>query len=305
MKPLIIYHGQCPDGFGSAWWLQRNLEGGADLHPGKYGEAPPDVAGRDLFIVDFCYPTDELEAIAASAATVLVLDHHQTSEGWLADTTSYQVFGSVDEVMVRRDLPTAVLDKEHSGVGLVIQYVLWSTGMWAPWWLGNIQDRDLWQFKMEHTPEIFAAISSRPYTVEAWDEMLELSAGTLLTEGTAIERWRNKLIEDTVATAFETEIGGHEVWCAASPYAIGSDVAGELAKRKPKLFGAYFVDYGTKVRFGLRSTPTGLDVAALAAKWWDGGGHKHAAGFEIGDWWWSWEHHHDLTDWPSSRGLEP
>ena len=58
MNPLCIYHGNCADGFTSAWivrayFLQRRIK--VDFHAGIYQDPPPDVAGRDVLLVDFSY----------------------------------------------------------------------------------------------------------------------------------------------------------------------------------------------------------------------------------------------------------
>ncbi len=49
---LVIYHGGCPDGFTAAWVVHK-VYPEAEFYPGVYGQAPPDVAGRDVILVDF------------------------------------------------------------------------------------------------------------------------------------------------------------------------------------------------------------------------------------------------------------
>jgi hypothetical protein len=282
VKPLVIFHGRCPDGWGAAWWLGRAL-GDHDKHEGMYGDPPPlELADRDVYLVDFCYPAADLDAIAGQCRSLLILDHHQTSVGYVRDSVVSEVT-MLRAIDFRAAAVRAVLNMEHSGVGLVGDYVNGRFGFEAPLWFENIEDRDLWRFVLPETAEVFAAVTSRPYTVEAWDEMERMLRIDLVGEGRAIDRYRRQLIDATVATAFRTTVLGHEVWCAASPYAIGSDVAGELALRDPGLFAAYYVDYGDRRRYGLRSTRDGVDVAALAETV-GGGGHQHAAGFEVAQW---------------------
>jgi hypothetical protein len=86
MNPLIVHHGSCPDGFGSAWWLARNLDGRPVFHEGFYGQDPPWdlVAGRDVWIVDFSYPGHQLDEIARVCKSLIVFDHHQSAIGNLA-----------------------------------------------------------------------------------------------------------------------------------------------------------------------------------------------------------------------------
>ncbi len=294
---LIIYHANCPDGFGSAWLIRRGIRAAdeatattgrtIELFEGKYGEEPPlDLirATDTTFIVDFCYPTEQLNNIASETDDLVVLDHHQTAAQWLADS-DLRVFGSVEDLLTdQTDESTAhdhvaVMNQGRSGIGLASDFVFTVFGLRAPDWARHIEDRDLWRFGINGTAEVFAAVTSHPMTLNNWDLMASMGSLDLYREGTAIARYRNKLIAEIVDTAFEAELLGHRVWIAGSPYAVASDVAGVLAIRNPKLFGAYFIITGETVKWGLRSTPDGMDVAELAAVH-GGGGHKHAAGFE-------------------------
>ena len=51
-KPLVIYHGNCADGFSAAWCFWRKYGEDADYHAGVYQQDPPDVTGRAVFLVD-------------------------------------------------------------------------------------------------------------------------------------------------------------------------------------------------------------------------------------------------------------
>lgn len=282
MIPLVIHHAGCPDGFGAAWWLGRAL-GDHDKHEGRYGEAPPDVTGRDVWIVDFCYPTADLQAIAAVAKTVTVLDHHQTSHAYVAGLTGWDVCPTIAGLCDLMELGAAqfvaCVDEAHSGVGLVAEYVRRWRGEAAPEFLANIEDRDLWFFALAETPAVFAAVTSRPYTDAEWDDMASMPIDQLVAEGNAIQRYRDVLIEHCLDNATRIHLFGRDVWATACPYMVGSDVAGALAKRDPIAFAAYWIIHPDHVQWGLRSTDEGMDVAELAQTFPPGGGHKHAAGF--------------------------
>ncbi len=279
-NPLIIHHGNCPDGFGAAWWLGKQfLE--HDKFSAGYGQAPPLELCRDrfVFIVDFAYETAHLNNIIEASSGLLVLDHHQTAHEWLKaawmpDVTE-DMGGGVEDGGAGY-----IYDVDRSGAGLVADYVKARWGFGAPAFMRNLQDRDLWKFELPNTGAVLSAITSRPYTDEAWNEAMDMGLDALVAEGAGIERYRQQLIESAVRSAYEAKILGHLVWVTACPFNVGSDVAGELAKRKPDLFGAYYVDYGGHRRYGLRSTADGMDVAKLA-ELLSGGGHKHASGFEV------------------------
>src|SRR5258708_37459253 len=76
---LCIYHANCADGFGAAWAVRHAFGDGVEFHPGFYGEAPPDVAGRDVLLVDFSYKRPVLDEMAKAAHSILILDHHKTA----------------------------------------------------------------------------------------------------------------------------------------------------------------------------------------------------------------------------------
>lgn len=294
---VIIYHGSCCDGFTAAWliyrWLTDQLgvdESQIELIPARYEEAPPYIApGSKVWIVDFSYEPDQLQAIGLVADSLVVLDHHETSRQWMLDAFGDQVVTDIETLMDggyfdtddhRGDL--FVSDMDHSGAGLAAIYRYGSVEM-APDFIAAVQDRDLWHFNLIDTPEVFAAVSARPYTIEAYDALAKMTAAQLVSEGRGIAMYRQRLIEQTLETAFQTTVLGHDdIWVAASPYAIGSDVAGELAKRDPSRFAGYFVTYEDHLKWGLRSAPEGMNVAELAQTV-GGGGHAHAAGFEVGD----------------------
>src|SRR3990167_11323403 len=52
----VLYHGGCPDGFGGAYAAWKKFGDTAEYIPVKYGNTPPEgLAGREVYIVDFCY----------------------------------------------------------------------------------------------------------------------------------------------------------------------------------------------------------------------------------------------------------
>ena len=71
MRKLCIYHGNCADGFTSAWVVRKALGEDVDYHAGVYQNPPPDVAGRDVVMVDFSYKRGTLEMMRDRAATRL------------------------------------------------------------------------------------------------------------------------------------------------------------------------------------------------------------------------------------------
>lgn len=281
MKKLCIYHGNCADGFGAAWAVRAAL--GDDLvefHPGFYGKEPPDVAGRDVLLVDFSYKRPVLEAMAKTAKSILILDHHKTAE---EDLRTFQ--------MPSHCLPSpglcawwpdsgiaALFDMTRSGAGLAWDY--FHCGHARPALINHIEDRDLWRFNLPHTREIQAAVFSYPYDFAAWDVLMRMDPQVdLAVEGAPIERKHHKDIAELVGVTKRTMlIGGHAVPAASLPYTLTSD-AGNLMAKGERFAACYYDTTDARV-FSLRSTEDGLDVSEIA-KGFGGGGHKHAAGFQV------------------------
>lgn len=293
MKPLVIYHANCADGFTAAWAVRQAMD--ADFHPGVHGAPPPDVAGRDVILVDFCYPFEVLMPLALSARTVLVLDHHKTAEAELKEGSTYT--GQQGTAMVARiegfqdpaavyisqvhspcnGLVCALFDTSRSGAGIAWDF--FHLGKARPAFLDHVEDRDLWRFALQHTREICATVHSYPYTFEAWDALAAETAYSLYQQGLVLERGRGKEVAEIVATAKRRLVIGHyDVPVASLPHTLASDAGHLMGHGEP--FAATYYDTSAHRVFSLRSRPHGIDVSEVA-KLYGGGGHARAAGFRV------------------------
>ncbi len=262
MKKLCIYHAECADGFGAAWAVRMALGDTVEFHPGRYQEPPPDVAGREVILVDFSYKRDVLISMALDAKCILILDHHKSAEADLVD--------------LPKNVQT-IFDMDRSGARMAWNY--FHPGLLAPPLILRIEDRDLWRFKYHDTKEVMAAVFSYPFDFEIWDDLMEWSLKKLAAEGKAILRKHMKDINDLIrVSAIRCTISGHNVPVLNAPYFYSSDAGHILSQDEP--FAACYYETKKGVTFSLRSSPDGIDVSKIAALY-GGGGHKHAAGFTI------------------------
>lgn len=263
-KPMVIYHGNCADGFSAAWCFWRKYRDGADYVAGVYQKPPPDVTGRDVYLVDFSYKRAVVEAMISVARSVTLIDHHKTA---------IEDLHGVDDL-------TQFTNLERSGATLAWDYLFPDDP--RPLLLGHIEDRDLWRFKLPGTREIQANVFSYEYTFEQWDRLMSAGSVELLqmtVAGAAIERKHHKDIAELLKVCRRRMvIGGVSVPVASLPYTLVSDAAHKMAEGEP--FAACYWDTAETRIFGLRSTDDGTDVSAIA-KQYGGGGHKHAAGFSV------------------------
>jgi hypothetical protein len=252
---VVLYHGNCPDGFGGAWSAWRKLGNAATYLPARHGDPPPAFPpNADVVMVDFAYGRDETLAIKAAVASLTILDHHKSAQ---------EVLG---------DLPFATFDMDRSGAMLAWRY--WHPGVEPPPLIAYVQDRDLWHFELPNSRDVSAALASYPMDFEVWSS---LDVDVLAREGAAISRFRRQTVETIVGFARMGEIGGYTV-PIVNATAHWSDVGEAMLERFPDapFVGAYYEDAEGARRWSLRSR--GFDVSEVAKKL-GGGGHERAAGF--------------------------
>lgn len=266
-----IYHGNCPDGFTAAWLIGRAFGEDTKFTAGAYGTPAPDVTGERVIIADFSYPADELRRLADQADSLTLLDHHASAQ---RDLEGFQHAHA-----------QIVFDMERSGAGIVWDWLHPTEP--RPALVNYVEDRDLWRFALPHSEDIAPLFMGTHLSFDNWDTLhyvLDNDFDLARSTGSAMRQVRDKIIGEIVATARTMVIAGYEVPVAPSPYALGSDVAGELFLAEESAFAAYYVDKAEGRQFGLRSGENGIDVSEIA-KTYGGGGHKHAAGF-----WVPWGH---------------
>lgn len=255
----VLYHGNCPDGFGAAYAAWKKYGDDAEYIPVQYGEPiRADLAGHDVLIVDFSYPRDQLEALRAHAASLLVIDHHKTAAEALDG------------------LPYAIFDMHKSGAVLTWEHL---HAQPVPPLLLYVQDRDLWAWALADSKEVSAALWCCPRTFGEWDA---IDVSDLATEGAAILRYKRTIIEQMAANTRLRTLGGHVVPVVNASVEF-SEVGERLCELHPDApFSAYYFDRADKRQWGMRSRG-GFDCSGVA-KQYGGGGHPGAAGFtsEIG-----------------------
>lgn len=265
-KPLVIYHGNCADGFSGAWCFWRKYGNDAEYVAGVYQQEPPDVTGRCVYLVDFSYKRDVVLRMLGSAEHIVLIDHHKTALEDLAGIQSEKF--------------STFTDLERSGATLAWDFLF--PGEPKPLLLGHIEDRDLWRFRLPHTREIQANIFSYEYTFDNWDKLMSANQAELMqmtAAGAAIERKHHKDIAELVSVCKRRlVIAGHDVPVASLPYTLSSDAGHLMAQGEP--FAACYWDTSDGRTFSLRSSDDGLDVSEVA-KLYGGGGHKRAAGFKV------------------------
>lgn len=266
-NPLVIYHGNCLDGFGAAYAAQRyflinGIE--AEFFAASHGEPMPECTGREVFVVDFSYKRPLMKQLCDAALKVTVLDHHISAQQ------------DLDGLELEHGNLEVVFDMSRSGAVITWEYFHQQP---VPQLLLHIEDQDLWNFNIEGTKDINSALMSYPFDFDLWHQVIESEErfNVLLSEGRAINRFRREMIDNYKERAVMGRIAGFDVPVVNCPRAIISELVGELSEGHP--FAAGYQDKGDKRSWSLRSSRNGGEDVAEIAALFGGGGHKNAAGF--------------------------
>jgi oligoribonuclease NrnB/cAMP/cGMP phosphodiesterase (DHH superfamily) len=289
MKPLIIYHNNCADGFGAAWAAYRKFgEDAAEYLPMNYNDPrvsiaenalnfPVEVVNRDVYILDFSFPVEVMLALQNIANKVFWRDHHKTAfEAFELDPALGYAFAD--------NKTDTILDPNKSGC--VLAWGLFHPSTHVPRMLQLIQDRDLWTWRMDGTRDFATALRSTPMTFKAFDHACE-HVHILTNDGAAMNKLFDQQLADIVKKPVSTVLFGEskianvsaEIGLSVNCTPQFSSEAGNALAVESRTFGMTWVvgNKGT-VNVSLRSNGS-YDVSALAKRY-GGGGHRNAAGFK-------------------------
>lgn len=285
-KPLVIYHANCIDGFTAAYVFWCKFHDNAEYLAASYGDAIPNVANREVFIVDFSYPIDKMEQIIKSADSVTWLDHHAAA--LIAISPLSQTYAPV------RFNNLSNINK--SGAMLAWEFVggdEFTLGL-----VEYVQDMDLGKNELVASKAVNAYIASVEFSFKNFGD-LETDVTTALYDavipaGEALLRNEDKVVKDLVDNySYSIYMDGLYCLVCNAPRYLRNAVCDALCKKqmldlvnsglednKHTVFAATYYIQGWVKTYSLRSLPDGADVNAIA-NLYGGGGHKHAAGFTV------------------------
>ncbi len=261
-NPLVLYHAKCDDGFGAAYAAWESLGNDAAYRPVCHGDPllEADVAGRDVYILDFSFPPDLLIPLCGIAQSITLLDHHKSA---VAQWSEQALPANV----------TVIFDMSRSGAQLAWDY--FHPGVRRPRLIDYIGDRDLWQFKLPQSKEFSAGLQVVPMEFDAWQH---LDIAATIEQGRTILLYQQAQIDSAVNKPLRTvTLGGH-LGLALNAVGNTSEIGNALAL-KSGTFGLVFFVKDDEVICSLRSVAP-FDVSEIATSF-GGGGHAQAAGFTI------------------------
>lgn len=158
--PVVIYHARCLDGFLSAWCFWRRFGERCEFVPAAHGESAPDLTDRDVYIVDFCYPREELLDLAVRARRVTVLDHHVSTLRDLSRTPS-------DSTL------SFWLDLDRSGSGLAWDALF--PHATRPTLIDAMDDHDTGRHRRPDAEALIARLALAEFKFPAYEAIVEMA----------------------------------------------------------------------------------------------------------------------------------
>lgn len=270
LKPIIIiYHADCPDGFGAAFAAWKKFGDTASYLPWKaHDKLPQELTDKTIYIVDFSFHAPLLKLLNDTNQLVVVIDHHVSAE---ADTRSY---------------PQNIYNVNHSGAVLAWQYFHPSTPV--PIILQYVEDHDLWRFVLPEHREFNVALHEVPMTFIDWDKLThtlenENNRINFIAKGSLLAKFEDKIVQKIYSYREKVRFEGIECYAINTSRYYRSILGNMLAELnetegQPAL-GLVYYRYSGKVHISLRSKGD-VNVATMAEQY-GGGGHKNAASIRV------------------------
>jgi len=264
---VVVYHGECSDGFGGAWSAWKKFQETADYIGVCHGDNPSDdLVGKEIYFVDFVYPKGMMEDLKKKNKKIVIIDHHKTAVD-LLDLADEKLF-----------------DIEHSGA--VLSWHYFHSNKPTPILLKHIEDRDLWNWKIENSREILIYFDLFERDFKIWDEIIsefdknQIKRKEFTDKGDLLIRQWNILCERIMKEdSMKVEFEGYQIYLINASSVFSSDLGNLLSKKLPPMAIAWHQGGDGNFRVSLRSDGT-LDVSEIAKKY-GGGGHRSSAGFRI------------------------
>ncbi|HXF44300.1 MAG TPA: DHHA1 domain-containing protein [Candidatus Paceibacterota bacterium] len=260
---VVIYHANCPDGFGAAYAAWKKFGNRADYFAVKPHQLPPNsLRNKEVYILDGSYPAQLIKELKRTSKRVVIIDHHISNKKEIKYASDY------------------LFDLNHSGAYLAWQY--FHPKKKVPKLLRYIEEGDLWKFKSPQIHTLLAYIYSLPYDFKVWDNicrrMEKLSEKKkYIALGKVISDYDARIVKAIAEKAELVKFGKYKILAVNFPLRkYTSEVAHKLYRRRPPIGIVWHVS-PDGIKVSLRSNGK-VNVAKIAEKY-GGGGHRAASSF--------------------------
>ena len=283
MNTLILTHNDM-DGW-CAGAIALRARPGAEIRTVQHGTPCPveDARGREVIVLDFSWPPEEMARLAEAAAALIWIDHHpgpiETEPRFHEELERLAREGGISADVF------ATLRTARCGAWLAWEY--FHTGP-RPWIVDLVDDHDRWVHAIEDTKPAIAALhalvgDSGPIWA-GWGPLLDdtIDHRRFTERGEILLLDRAARVRKAARQAIPVDLDGHRALMVNAPPDIISDLGAALCEQPGVSIGWIWsvgVQRGeARVFHSLRSAATGPNVGEICKRW-GGGGHPHAAGW--------------------------
>nr|CAG8521762.1 7268_t:CDS:2 [Entrophospora candida] len=162
----IIYHKNCPDGFGAAYSAWKKLGTKATYHAAVHNEPPPsDLSDKHVGIFDFTYSRSIIKELEKKAKLVVIVDHHLSAKLDFFPASSSSI-SDKDEKKSNYHF-----DMDKSGARLAWEF-FWPDKP-VPSMIKYIEDKDLFRFLLPKSREFSTYWEVIPLEFEEYNKFVE------------------------------------------------------------------------------------------------------------------------------------
>lgn len=263
---VVLYHGNCPDGFGGAYAAWKKFGDSAEYYSlSRTSPGPEELHDAEVYFIDFCYPQEIMDTYVSQTKHLVMLDHHE----------------GVQDVV--RSMPEYVYDTNRSGATIAWDY--FHPGQPRPKLLEYVEDDDLFRFNLTDTKAVVSYLAVQPHTFEVWDAIatdLESAehAPKLLEKLHAYREYFDLLVEYTASRAKPVMFEGYTVYLVTvNPLKPFVSAVGNSLRTKYPPFALLAHAFPGGMRISMRGDDS-VDLTKIAQKY-GGNGHPNSAAFSL------------------------
>jgi oligoribonuclease NrnB/cAMP/cGMP phosphodiesterase (DHH superfamily) len=271
----ICYHGNCTDGWTSAWAAKKFYGAEVVLAPLEHGKPhPPITPGGLVLYLDYFPGCIKLMEVAKEAYNVIVLDHHATA---LEEYNRWLKLGN--------ECPGNVEVNFVSNMsGALMTWKRFMPESRIPPLVSYVSDNDIWEHRMPSSRMVSAYIQSFEHTEDNWDYLAELTAEQLMVKSVDVWRVKQQNAALSAKNAYEKMIHCNKVLQLAAVVNVGFPLSQDTLVKLLETYDlaiSYSRTSDGKWRISARSTDKSKISAKDFCESLDGGGHKNASGATV------------------------
>ena len=276
----VIFHKNCPDGFGSAWivnkFLNKDIEYKGISASDSVKGLESKIKNKNLLVLDVSFSKEDIKIIQKLTKNFLIIDHH---------ITYYDQISKIKNVE---------LNKNHSAI-----YLTWKKffpNKEVPLFVKYIEDNDIRTNKYLETIPFRTALPIKyPFNNQKnfsiWNKLLnEKNVKDLIKEGEKYLEYKNYILETNtfnVRKQFKFKNKKYSkyniILVNKTITGLNSDLAEYFLKKNLKmdiliLWNEIIINNKEQYSLILRTLKENINLAEIA-KTYNGGGHAKAAHF--------------------------